>query len=478
MDGSLPIALVRVTGGSDFYSLGAVISEPAQDWEPLGIILLKLGTILLLVLLNGFFVASEFAIVKVRGSQLDALGENAKFARHVVEHLDAYLSATQLGITLASLGLGWLGEPFLAQMLEPFFARAGVTSPAVIHGVSFGLAFITITFLHIVLGELAPKSIAIRKSVPTALWVTRPLAAFHFLFRPAIVVLNGAANVILERLLGIDPVSEIERAPSEAELRLLLAQSGRAEEVSARSAQISANALDLRRLAARDIMTPRREVVFLDLEDSFETNLAQAKASRHTRFPLCRGHLDETVGLVHVKDLLALRDEPAPRIETIRRDMLLIPEMISLEKLLDLFLARHAHLALAIDEFGGVAGMLTLDDVLEEMVGEIQDEFDSESAPYQALGDDEFSVSGGLGLHELREFTRLEIKSDEVSTIGGYVTQLFGRLLLEGETVRIADFVVTVTKAGPRRVRLLHFRRSGKSPTGAETNSTGRAAEE
>ncbi len=440
--------------------LAAVAVAPVTEWESPFLILLKLGTVFLLVLLNGFFVASEFAIVKVRQSQLNALGEDARLARHVVAHLDAYLSATQLGITLASLGLGWLGEPFLARMMEPFFALAGVTSPALIHGVSFSLAFATITFLHIVIGELAPKSLAIRKSVGTTLWVTRPLGLFHALFRPMIWILNGAANWLLRRILGVDPVGESERAHSEEELRLLLAESGQAHELSVRGAQISANAFNLRRLTARDIMTPRPEVVFLDLEDSFASNLRLVKATGHTRFPLCREHLDRALGVVHVKDMITLQDEPAPNLESIKRELLMVPEMMLLENLLDLFLGKHAHLALAVDEYGGVAGIVTLENVIEEVVGEIQDEFDTEGAEFEARGEGEFSVRGSLGLHELRALAQLELQSTEVSTIGGYVTQLFGRLPQTGEKVRIEDYLVTVTKAGPRQVRQLHFKKT------------------
>lgn len=441
----------------------AIGSPPATEWETPIVISLQLFTILFLVLLNGFFVASEFAIVKVRGSQLNALGEDAKFARHVVSHLDAYLSATQLGITLASLGLGWIGEPFLARMLEPFFALAGVTAPAVIHGVSFGLAFATITFLHIVIGELAPKSLAIRKSVATTLWVTRPLGLFYTVFKPAIWLLNGAANWLLKNLLRVDPVGESERAHSEQELRLLVAESGQARELSARGAQISVNAFNLRRLVARDILTPRREVVFLKAEDSFETNLRRARASRHTRFPLCRKHLDDALGLVHIKDMIALSDEPAPDLVAIKRELLVVPEMMLLEKLLDLFLAKHAHLALVLDEFGGVAGMVTLDNVIEEVVGEIQDEFDAASEEFQVLGEGEFSVKGSFGLHELRALTGLDLESAHLSTIGGYVAQSLGHLPREGEIVRIGDYLVTVTKAGPRRVRQLHFQKDDRS---------------
>jgi CBS domain containing-hemolysin-like protein len=208
------------------------VGAPATSWDVPGIIFLKLLAVVFLVLLNGFFVASEFAIVKVRATQLDALAApsngRARLARHVTSHLDSYLSATQLGITLASLGLGWLGEPFLADMIEPFFALAGVHSAVLIQTVSFALAFTTITVLHIVLGELAPKSIAIRKAVPTTLWISRPLRLFYLVFKPAIWLLNGLANWLLKRILRLDPVAESELAHSEEELRLILDESAKA----------------------------------------------------------------------------------------------------------------------------------------------------------------------------------------------------------------------------------------------------------
>lgn len=221
------------TAASVFFATTVV-----TEWDSVLVILLKLGIVLFLVLLNGFFVASEFAIVKVRDSQLQALigrGEKrAKMAQHVAAHLDAYLSATQLGITLASLALGWVGEPFLAHMLHPVFATVGVTSEAVITSVSFAIAFALITILHIVLGELAPKSLAIRKPVPTTLWVARPLHLFHSIFRPAISLLNGLANYILKYVFRINPVGEHELAHDEEELRFILAESARAKELTAR----------------------------------------------------------------------------------------------------------------------------------------------------------------------------------------------------------------------------------------------------
>ncbi len=435
----------------------------ATSWESGGTIVFQLAIILFLVLLNGFFVASEFAIVKVRASQLEALEESgearAAFARHVIAHLDAYLSATQLGITLASLALGWVGEPFLARMLQPFFYLTGVTSEAVIRTVSVTLAFGVITFLHIVLGELAPKSLAIRKSVGTTLWVARPLALFHLIFRPAIWFLNGAANLVLRHIFQLQPASEHELAHSEEELRVILAESERAEEVTPLGKSLLINALDMADRVVRDITTPRGEVVFLNTEDTFEENLKHALDSRHTRFPLCDGHLDNTIGLVHIKDMLKLMREPQADMRAIKREIFPVPEMMPLEKLLTFFLAKHAHLALVVDEFGGTVGIVTLDNVIEELVGEIQDEFDAEKPEFKRVSDDEFTVLGSLGLYELRDFAGLELESADVSTIGGYVTHLIGHLPKQGEHVRIEDYEVTITQTDGRRVGQLHFKR-------------------
>jgi CBS domain containing-hemolysin-like protein len=441
----------------------AITEELARGWESPELILLKLLVIAFLVFLNGFFVASEFAIVKVRASQLDAEVEQgnsrAAFARHVAAHLDAYLSATQLGITLASLALGWLGEPFLAAMLQPFFFAINITSEPVIRSFSITIAFCMITFLHIVLGELAPKSLAIRKSLPTALWIARPLGIFYAIFKPAIWALNGAANIILKHVFRIDPVAETELAHSEEELRLILAQSEKSAEVSPIGKEILINALDLRRRVVRDIMTPRGEVVFLNIDDPFEENLSVAQKSRHTRFPLCQGHLDNTLGLVHVKDLLSLTREPHPDFMKINRELLPVPEMMPLERLLTFFLSRHAHLALVVDEYGGTVGIVTLDNVLEEIVGDIQDEFDIEKPEYRRVNESEFFVDGGLGLYELRDLTGLELESADVSTVGGYVTHLLGHLPEEGEQTRIDDYLVTITQRNGRRVGQLHFKK-------------------
>jgi CBS domain containing-hemolysin-like protein len=448
---------------SPFLAAIPLAEAIAEHWDSPLVVLFQLAVIVGLVALNAFFVASEFAIVKVRSSQLDALEDEgnvrAVFAKHVRSRLDAYLSATQLGITLASLALGWVGEQFLAHMLQPAFALANIHSQALVSTVSITLAFIGITFLHIVFGELAPKYIAIGSPLTTTLALARPLGGFYILFKPAIWVLNKSSNFFLEKLLRIKPVAGAELAHSEEELRLILDESEKSDEVSELGRDLLVNALDLRQRVVRDIMTPRGEVVFLDLEDDFEKNVKKAFESRHTRFPLCRSHLDNAVGLIHIKELMPMMRDPQPDLLRIRRELIPVPEMMSLEKLLNLFLTKHAHLAIVVDEYGGTVGMVTLENVLEEIVGDIQDEFDSEKAEFRKISETEFSVDGALGLYELRDLAGLEVESADVSTIGGYVTHLLGHLPKQGEQVRINDYLVTISQTDGRRVGQLHFRR-------------------
>src|SRR5256885_16117194 len=452
---------------SPFLAATPLAEAIADHWDSPLVLLGKIALILALVVLNAFFVACEFAIVKVRGSQLDALEDEgnvqATFAKHVRGHLDAYLSATQLGVTLASLALGWIGEEFLTQILQPAFAVVNVHSHAIISTVSITLAFLGITFLHIVFGELAPKYIAIGNPLSVSLALARPLGGFYILFKPAIWILNKSSGFFLNKLLRIKPVAGSELAHSEEELRLILDESERSDEVSELGRDLLVNALDLRQRVVRDIMTPRGEVVFLDLEESFEVNVKRAIESRHTRFPLCRGHLDNAVGLIHIKELMPMMRDPDPDLMRIKREMIPVPEMMSLEKLLNLFLTKHAHLALVVDEYGGTVGMVTLENVLEEIVGDIQDEFDTEKAEFRKINDEEFTVVGSLGLYELRDLVGLALASADVSTIGGYVTHLLGHLPKQGEQVRINDYLVTISQTDGRRVGQLHFRKQNES---------------
>jgi CBS domain containing-hemolysin-like protein len=452
-----------------FLAFATVAEGVTEQWASPGVTIGKLLVIAVLVFLNAFFVAAEFALVKVRLSQLEALSEegNTKAAKAhlVVTDLDAYLSACQLGITLASLGLGWVGEPFLAALLQPSFRLLGISSPAIITSISFILAFSIITFLHIVLGEQAPKILAIRKPVSASLLVSGPLRVFYLVFKPAIWLLNASSNWVLRHIFRTEPVQEGELAHSEEELRVILDQSERSDEVSSIGRDILVNALDMRRRVVRDIMTPRGEVVYLDIEESFEENVKKAFESRHTRFPLCRGYLDNAIGLIHIKELVPVMRDPNPDLMKIKRDLISVPEMMSLEKLLNLFLAKRTHLALVVDEYGGTVGMVTMENVLEELVGDIQDEFDMEKPEFRRINEDEFVVAGGLGLYELRDLAGIELENADVSTVGGYVTQLLGHLPKQGEQVQIEDYLVTVTQTDGRRVGQLHFK---KTPAAGE----------
>lgn len=464
-----------------FFETAFPVAAIANQWDPPGILLGKLAVVAALVALNGFFVASEFALVKVRRSQLDAMAaegnKRAAIGRHIIENLNAYLSACQLGITLASLGLGWLGEPFLARLLQPLFALAGLNSAALVTSVSFALAFSLITFLHITLGEQAPKILAIEKALGTTLFVSPPLRLFHGVFKPFIWFLNVSSNWILKYIFRIPTAREGELAHTGEELRLILSESAKAEEVSPLGKEILINALDLRDRVVRDIMTPRGEVVYLDIEEDFESNVNRAIESRHTRFPLCRGHLDNTIGLIHIKELVPLMRDPNPDLMRIKRELHAVPEMMSLEKLLSLFLTKHVHLAVVVDEFGGNVGIVTLENVLEELVGDIQDEFDAEEKEeFRKINENEFVVDGALGLYELRDAMGLELESADVSTIGGYVTHLLGHLPKQGEQVKIDNYLVTVSQADSRRVRQLHFRKLSDAPAATAEPATKRAS--
>ena len=415
-------------------NVAEAVGAPATSWEGPAIVIFKLLAVALLVLLNGFFVASEFAIVKVRASQLDTLVaqgiRSARLARHVTSHLDAYLSATQLGITLASLVLaGWASRSW-PQMIEPFFALAKITSPVLIETTALALAFGTITILHIVLGELAPKSLAIRKAVPMTLWISQPLTIFYVVFKPAIWLLNGLANWLLKRIFHRDPVAESELAHSEEELRLILDESAKAAHISRVSQEIVANAFEMRRRLVREVMTPRGEVVYLDIGLSFRDNLQRAKAARHTRFPLCAGRFDHAIGLIHIKDMLAQLDELEP--------------------------------SLLVDEFGANVGIVTLQQIIAEVIRDMPDEFGLERREFQRLGEDEFLADGSLAIHEMRDLAGLEWKDDDVTTVGGYLVRRLGHLPRVGEQLRIDGYIVTIEQADGRKVQQARFDRVAK----------------
>ncbi len=431
-----------------------------------------LAGIVFFLLLNAFFVASEFAIVKVRPSQLESHGKetgvDTSRAIHVLKNLDGYLSANQLGITIASLALGFLGEPFVEAMVSPLLFMMGMPESLTVLGkefspismISFVLAIASFTFLHVVVGELMPKSIAIRRSVGVTMLLVGPLHLFYKTFHLVIRFFQGTANMLLKNIFRIDPISEGEHVHSAEELAILVTHSGKFKEVTDTEREILINALELNELWVRDVMTPRNEVVVLDADEPFEKTLDIAIRSKHTRFPLVKGHLDQAIGLIHIKDLFKLMNDPDPDLMRIKRELKMVPDTMPLDSLLKFFLKEHAHLAMAVDEFGTPVGLVFLDNVIEELVGDIQDEFDNEHSSFIRVNDDEFVVEGAMTLNDLEGHVKeLYLESGEVTTVGGYITQQLERFPEVGETLNILGYEAKVTSTDGRRVGQIHFRK-------------------
>jgi CBS domain containing-hemolysin-like protein len=445
----LPNTLLALTGDPSFPSLGESI--------------LYIAGIVFFLLLNAFFVASEFAIVKVRPSQIEAqakeTGADPRLALHVVGNLDRYLSANQLGITISSLALGFLGEPFVKALVYPLLAFTGMPEKG-IYWTSLILAYSSFTFLHVVVGELVPKSLAIRRSLAVTMLLVTPLHVFFKGFQWVIAFFNGTANWLLKHFFRIEPVSESEHIHSAEELALLVTQSGKSQEVTETEREILINALGLNELWVRDVMTPRNKVVILDADEPFEKTLELALRSKHTRFPLVKGHLDNAIGLIHIKDLFKLINDRDPDLMRIKRELKIVPDTMPLDTLLKFFLREHAHLAMAVDEFGTPVGIVFLDNIMEELVGDIQDEFDNERSAFTRINENEFVVEGTMTLNDLGGYVEdLVLDSGEVTTVGGYITQQLGRFPQVGETLEVLGYEARVTSTDGRRVGQIHFRK-------------------
>ncbi len=459
---------------TDTFSIFPLIASTAavHDFPTLGKTILYLLGITFFLLLNAFFVASEFAIVKVRPSQIESHGKengvDTARALYVLNHLDGYLSANQLGITIASLALGFLGEPFVEAMISPLLFMLGMPEITSVFGVKFSpvslisfiLAIASFTFLHVVVGELMPKSIAIRRALGTTMLLVGPLHLFYKTFYLVIRFFQGTANWLLKTLFRIDPISEGEHVHSAEELAILVTHSGKFKEVTDTEREILINALELNELWVRDVMTPRNEVIVLDADEPFEKTLDIAIRSKHTRFPLVKGHLDQAIGLIHIKDLFKLMNDPDPDLMRIKRDLKMVPDTMPLDSLLKFFLKEHAHFAMAVDEFGTPVGIVFLDNVIEELVGDIQDEFDNEHSSFIRVNDDEFVVEGAMTLNDLEgHVSDLYLESGEVTTVGGYITQQLERFPEVGETLKILGYEAKVTSTDGRRVGQIHFRK-------------------
>jgi CBS domain containing-hemolysin-like protein len=431
-------------------------------------VVLKILAVVVLVLLNGFFVAAEFALVRVRETQLDTLASRnqlrTKTARLIARNLNSYLSATQLGITMASLGLGWIGQSFFANLFSPLLTMLGVQSPALLKSISFFIGFILLTFFHITVGELAPKWFTIQRPLPVALWSAVPLRIFYVAFYPLNRLLNLGARILLKQI-GIEPDAAPERGQSEEELRLTLAAS-RGD--FARGRGIALNALDLQNRMAREIMRPRQEIAALDTDAPLADCIASIEKTRYSRYPICDGgDPDKTRGVVHIKDIYAQRDKAktAGDLIPLARKLIYVPETARLEKLLQLFQERKSHFAVVVDEFGGTLGIVTFENVLETLVGQIQDEFDQEKSELTQTSETVWETTGALPLPELEKIVGAIEHSEGVATASGLITEKLGGFPKAGDTLALGIFELQVEEMEGARVGRLKITKRGENPT-------------
>lgn len=417
-----------------------------------------------LLLANAFFVAAEFALVKVRTSQIDELVEQghwaARITSRILDRLDAYISASQVGITLASLGLGFVIDDSLEPLIEGMLHGVGLPELSLPIGGGVTIvalvAFLTATFLHISLGELVPKSLAIRAAKPLALWTSPPLLAFYYLFYPVISVLNLFSDLVI-RLMGLGRLDHAELAHTEEELRHILSESVQGGHLSRTERVMIENVLNLEGKTARRVMVPRPDIVYLSLQNSLDENLRIARRAGHTRFPLCLDDLTRVVGMIHVKDLFrhGLFSEEGSRtdLRKIARPVPFLPESMQLDKLLLEFQRGKVHMAILLDEFGSVVGMVTLERVLEELVGPIQDEFDAEIPQVVLLDDGSFDVDAACPLDVLEETCGVVVPETEAETTGGLILDQLGRVASVGDSIVVGQHRLTVLQAEPTRIR-------------------------
>jgi len=409
------------------------------------------------IIANGVFVAAEFAIIKVRSTQLAELAaagsSRARMARRITKKLDAYLSATQFGVTLASLALGWIGEPAFEKLIEPHLSVFGAFRVGVAHSIAATLAFIIISWLHITFGELGPKYIAVGKTLGTALAIAHFLRGFYVVMFPMIWLLNHSSNAIL-RILGIRPATTTDVAHSQEELRLILASSEKAGVLSEENREIIEGVFQFSKRTARQIMVPRTDVVVLSTKKSIAENLEILRTTRHTRYPLCEGTLDQTIGLIHVKDLLLaqLRGPGRPLTE-LKRDALFVPENSTVEALLSQFIENKTHMAVVLDEYGGASGIVSLENITEELFGQIQDEFDRERPEIEPLGNGRYRVRGDYLIEDLADRLKVDVGEPAEETIGGYVAARVGREVAPGDRTTLGDLSIEVLEAEKFRVR-------------------------
>lgn len=438
--------------------------------------LLKLGAVILLVLANGFFVAAEFALVGVRPTRIAELVDKgnlgARWVQKAINDPDRFIAATQLGITLASLGLGWIGEPALGNLLTPIIELFPASIEAeVSHSLSVGLAFVIITFLHVVIGELAPKSVALQNPERTSLAVARPTLWAEFIFRPVIWLLNGAGNALL-RVLDIRPASGHERVHSVEELKMLVSASAGIGVVENEAEEIVHAVFDLRDTLVRLVMVPRTEMIAVSADSTLEDLIQIAIQHSFTKLPVYGENLDQMLGIVHLNDLLGTLYGQSPKQRSARdlmREAIFIPETARVSGLLRLFRDRQQHIAIVLDEYGGTAGMVTLEDLLEEIIGEVGDPFDQEPE-IQSLPDGSTLVDGLMPIEDFNEHFELNLHDPDYNTVAGYVLGRLGRLAQVGDKVIVEGMRLQVEAMDGLRIARLSIRKPSEQQSLPDPN--------
>ena len=419
----------------------------------------------ILIAFTGFFVAAEFAIVKIRSSRIDQLVAEGKrgalAAKKVTTNLDEYLSACQLGITVTAMGLGWLGEPTIEKLLHPLFEKWNL-NPSISSVLTFGLAFMIMTYLHVVVGELAPKTMAIQKAERVTLLLAGPLMMFYKVMYPFIWVLNGSARVITG-LFGLKPASEHEVAHTEEELRLILSDSYESGEINQAEYKYVNNIFEFDNRIAKEIMVPRTEIVGFYLEDSVEEHMKVIQNERYTRYPIFGEDKDDIIGMVNVKDFfIRYMTEDQKDLSSIRSYMRPIIEVMETTPIHDLLLQmqkKRIPMAVLYDEYGGTAGIVTLEDILEEIVGEIRDEYDEDEAPpIQHVNEQHIIVDGKVLISEVKDLFGLHIEEDDVDTIGGWI-MMQNHEIEEGQHVDAEGYEFKVLEKDAYQIKRVEIRK-------------------
>ena len=435
-------------------------------------LLFDLIVIVFLLFLNGFFVAAEFALVGVRKTKIKQLCNegnfNAKLALDAIKNLDKYIAAVQLGITIASLGIGWVGESALARLITPLFKFLPANYDSVAaHTISAAIAFAVITVLHVVIGELMPKSVALQFPTKTTLWVAKPMYIITRLFAPFVYLLNGLGAVLL-KLCGIEPAQTHTAAHSPEELNMLIDASYKGGALNAKEAEMLQNVFKFSELSVSQIMLPRPDMVCIPLNVTTEDLHRIIIENKYTRYPVYENDLDHIAGILNIKDIYTQVIEGKEiNIKSLLRDVYYIPETMPVETLAIEFQQRHLQMAIVVDEFGGTSGLITHEDVLEEIFGEVQDEFDEdEEVEVKQISDDVYEICGKMRTDEFCDTFNVKLDDDEdINTVGGYFIKKLGRIAREKDEIADEYFKYCVTKTDSSRIVKLKIQKIKQAPS-------------